>query len=56
VIDEEVQKKILDLLEKAQGYEIKKEYALRRRWGVEDTHDESFWTEFGIAHNDKRCI
>ncbi len=36
LMDEQMRKKILDLLEKTQGYEVKKEYGLRRLWGVED--------------------
>jgi hypothetical protein len=54
IIREETRKKILDLLEKTQGYEVKKEYALRRRWGVEDTHDETYWVEYGVTRLDRR--
>jgi hypothetical protein len=55
-IDEETRQKILDLLEKTQGYEVKKECILRQLWGVQDCHGEPYWTEFGIAHTDRRCV
>jgi len=49
-IAEETRQKILDLLEKTQRYEVKKECALRQLWGVEDAHDETYWTEYGITN------
>lgn len=55
MIDEETRKKILDLIQLTQGYEVMKECAFRQLWGVEDTHDETYWTEYGVTRLDRRC-
>jgi hypothetical protein len=52
MIDEEIRKKILDLIERRQGCEVKKEYTLRQLWGVEDTHNETYWIEYVVTLTD----